>query len=327
MADDHLTRLLKASLPTATVSLVGTHLCSGDDLPIYKADTTGTGNVDVPWFAYNYSFFFLAIILKKAIPAPLLYPISAFLHDYGQSGHVNTEVGPPITNYTRLYHTLKLVRRFGISVGGVPLAVTLVLKYLEAASLLDARYILNVCLNKTRYGKKDTIDSNYIDRAELSRLLGFTNVTGHYESEILGIESRVISRLHIKWGYPESVVTLELKEPFLLPGIGYPAEPCIAIKDTRLTNSLSHETVSTLSSGIGMIPWNTFTKNPPDGSELSEIGAFHSKSYNVHSGYNYFKKSTSLFSFNVPNPLDAALLAYFFLNIMAPALESVVPTA
>ncbi len=116
----------------ARIEKVGSHSSKSRGLPIIASECPS--GVRTTWFGYNYYFYFMGVELTKPIPATLLYPISGMFGSYALSGHVNTEVAPPITNFQKLYHNCTPVQKFGGDCGGYGLQSALVLRYLEAVS-------------------------------------------------------------------------------------------------------------------------------------------------------------------------------------------------
>ncbi len=298
----------------ARIEKVGSHWSSSHGLPIIASDCPS--GVRATWFGNNYYFYFLGVELRNPIPATLLYPISGMFGSYALSGHVNTEVAPPITNFQKLYHNCAPMQRFGGECGSDGLQAALVLRYLEAVSKLDVEGILEVCLRKTRYGNTDVIDGNGIDFDALVKLLGIEGGRLYHE-QVTNAPSNVFEGIALDWfgtkSGGKSAVEVRMQEGVILPSMRVPAEISLDPKDTGLGSGVSGV--------LKRIPiqWLDYRHD-----EAGERHRFFSRArYQPHWAYQRANLGTRDFVFHTPNVLDSALTTFFLMKVLAPVLQTV----
>ena len=296
----------------ARIEKVGSHSSKSRELPIIASECSS--NVRTTWFGYNYYFYFMGVELTKPIPATLLYPISGMFGSYALSGHVNTEVAPPITNFQKLYHNCTPVQKFGGDCGGYGLQSALVLRYLEAVSKLDIEGLLNVCLRKSRHGKTDVIDGNGIEFDDLVKLLGIEG-GGLYDKQVTNAPSDFFEKIALDWfgtqSGGKSAVQVTMREGVLLPVLPLPAEISLDLKDTVLKYGVTPEQIKRVP-----IQWLEYTRDQSE-ERRRFLGTAE---YEPHQLYHKANPWTRDFVIHTPNVLDSALTVFFLMNVLAPVL-------
>lgn len=297
----------------ARLEKVGSHSSKSRGLPIIASE--GSSSVRATWFSYNYYFYFMGVELMKPIPATLLYPISDMFGGYALSGHVNTEVAPPITNFQKLYHNCTPIQKFGGDCGGYGLQAALALRYLEEVSKLDIEGILDVCLRKSQYGKTDVIDGNGIEFDELVKLLGIEG--GRlYDKQVTNAPSDIFEKIALDWfgtqSGGKSAVQVTMREGVLLPVLPLPAEISLDPKDTVL-NGVTPEQIKRVP-----IQWLEYTRDQTEERRMF-LGTVK---YEHHQLYHKANPGTRDFVFHTPNVLDSALTVFFLMNVLAPVLRT-----
>jgi ribosomal protein L37AE/L43A len=302
------------------VTKVGEHSSKSRGLPIVASESSD--NVAVTWFGNNYHFYFLGVKLKREIPAVFLRPISTMFGDYALSGHVNTKIAPPIKNFEKAYHNLTPLKIFGGDCGNGTMAA-LTIRYLEEISKLDIDGLLDVCFRKTRYGAVDNIDGEYIEFADLAKLLDLEyDKFAYYDFDVQNAPKDVFDRVNVDWfdsdlGRGKSSVHVTMKEGVFLPALPLPSEIYVDLKDTPLNQYI------------------------PDAAQEQPVKNCYSKHvlYKVpvkllgwrecpildpaHWVYGKVNDETREFTFLTDNVLDCALTAFFFTKVLAPVLKKI----
>lgn len=311
----------------ASIAEVKSHTSKSQRLPI--VGSASLNNVDVSWFSYNYYFYFLGVKLKQAIPATLLYPISTIFGRYPLSGHVNTEIAPPLTNFEKAYHNCDLLKTFGGDCGGEGLVPALVIRYLEEVSKLDIEKILDVCLRKTRYGAVDYIDGNAIKFEDLAKLLHLQYAKfAYYDFDVQNAPTDIYERVNVDWFDTEmngSSVHVTMREGVLLPPLPTSAKIYVDLRDTALDQYIPPEAQERPVKN--RYSEHLLLKVPADmlcyqkDRTYEERQKLHESSdYPVHGIYDRVHLGTREFTFNVPNALDCAMTAFFFIKVLAPII-------
>lgn len=314
----------------ARITEVGSHSSKSRGLPIVGSESPSS--VRVNWFGYNYHFYFLGIELKQPVPATLMYPISSIFGGYALSGHVNTEVAPPLTNFQKAYHNCTPVGVFGGDCGGSGFMAAAVIRYLEEISKLDIEKILDVCLRKTSYGSTDVIDGNGIEFADLAKLLGLEYAKfAYYDFDVQNLPDDVFDRVNVDWfdsdlGADSSSIHVTMKKGVYLPPLTLPAEIYVDLKDTLLDRHIPQDTQerpvkNSYSDHLLLkVPAHLLhyqkDRTPEERQRLRE-----SVKYPTHGVYESVNLGTREFTFNVPNVLDCALTAFFFVKVLAPMIR------
>lgn len=302
---------------------VGSHHSKSYKLPIIGCSDIGTHNADVTcvtWFGYNYYFYFMGVALMNPIPATLLYPIAGIFGSYALSGHVNTKIAPPITNFEKLYHNCTPVQRFGGDCGNSGIRVALTLRYLEEISKLDMNGILDVCLRKTRYGETDVIDGNGVDFNTLLKLLGIEG--GElYKEVITNAPQDIFESIKFDWFGTHtghilggSAIQVTMREGILMSSLPSPAEVSLELKDTLL-GMFGPKDV------LPRIPASCLGYRRDQNEERYLL--YEKGGYQPHGFYHKANIGTRAFALHTPNVLDSALTAFFLIKVLAPVLKAV----
>jgi len=305
------------------ISKVGEHTSKSRDLPIVATD--GSKNVRVTWFGYNYYSYFLGVELKRLIPATLLYPISSIFGRYALSGHVNTEIAPPITNFQKVYHNCTPIQIFGGECGD-GFSSALIIRYLEEVSKLDTKAILDVCLRKTRYGSIDDLDGNGIEFGKLAQildLLACKEIT-YFDFDVKNAPVEIFERLNVDWFDSnlvggKSSVHVTMQKNIFLPPLPLPAEIFVDLKDTELNCHIPQEGQERPTENR----WNNYLifKIPARLLHYQKNRTSGEPKYPIHPVYEKVNIGTRDFTFHVPNVLDCALTAFFFIKVLAPIMK------
>lgn len=317
---------------SARITQAGSHISKSRRLPIIASETLC--NVSATWFSDNYYSYFLGAELKQPIPATLLYPISAIFGRYALSGHVNTDIAPPLTNFQKAYHNCTPIRVFGGDCGGYGFNAALVIRYLEEVSKLDIEKILDVCLRKTRYGATDHIDGNGIKFADLAGLLDLAyDQFAYYDFDVQNAPTDVFERVNVDWfdydlGVGRSSIHITMKENMFLPPMPFPADIYVDLRDTLLDRYIPQEAQERPVKNrydnciIQKIPARLlqYQKNRTP----EERQKFHGKvKHPIHNVYEQVNLGTREFTFNVSNVLDCVMTAFFFTKVFAPAIQDI----
>lgn len=307
---------------------VGEHTSKSECLPILG--TESAGGTKVTWAGYNYYFYFLGVELAKAIPATLLYPISGLFGSYPLSGHVNTKVSPPLTNFLKAYHNVTPVKVFGGDCGGDGILMALAIRYLEEVSKLDAKAILDVCLRKTSYGNLDHIDGNAIEFEDLVKLLNLKyEGFAYYDFFVQNKPEAVFKKVNVDWfaseyGSHSSAVHVVMQDGVYLPPLPLPAPILVDLRDTALTKFVPPELQQRPLTGttdtdciVQKIPVDflNFQKERHPREERALQGR-----YEPHGLYHCVNPGTTHFTFQTPNVLDCAMTAFFLVKVLGPII-------
>ncbi|MEA3272886.1 MAG: hypothetical protein U9P90_04450 [Patescibacteria group bacterium] len=313
------------------IEKAGSHMSKSCYLPILA--TESPENVRATWFGDNFHFHFLGIDLKQPIPATLLYPISSIFGRYALSGHTNTEVAPPLTNFQKEYHNNTPVKVFGSDCYG-GFCAALVIRYLEEVSKLDIEKILDVCLRKTSYGLVDNIDGNCVKFADLAKLLDLEFAKFAYcDFDVQNITGDIFERVNVDWfhydlGVGRSSVHITLKEGVLLPPLVSPAEIYVDLEDTLLGRYIPQEiqerpTKNTYSDYLILKVPTRLLHYQRDRAPEEQQKLRGNEKQPVNRVYDNVNIGTRKFTFSVPNVLDCALTAFFFVKVLAPMMQEI----
>lgn len=313
--------------------IVGHHISKSYALPIVAADIKASP-VEVTWFAQNFYFYFLGVSLKQQIPATFLYPISGIFTDVPLSGHVNKKIAPDLPNFEKSYHNCENITRFGSNVGN-GFGAALAIRYLLEVAKLDREAILDVCLRKTEYGKREKIDGNTIDFERLARLIGLEPTKSYtYDFDVKMVPDEIFEKIQVDWfdiGLGKSSVHVKFSGKAYLPTlVPFPADIYVDLHDTLLG-----EYVPERSQAIGVnnpysdhilfkVPARLLPYRHENG--ISYQRKSESVEYPVSGVYQRVNEHTRQFTFNVPNVLDCALTAFFFIKIVAPLMQELSAT-
>ncbi|MEK7211537.1 MAG: hypothetical protein AAB731_02805 [Patescibacteria group bacterium] len=308
------------------IAKVGSHCSKSRTLPILASK--GLGNAQVTWFGDNFNSYFLGVKLNRPLPAILLYPMSGIFGSYALSGHTNPKVAPPITNFQKAYHNCAPIEVFGGDCG-CGLQAALAIRYLEEVSKLDAEAILDICLRKSEYGLVDRIDGNCIEFADLAKLLGLTyEKFAYYDFDATNAPTDTFERVNVDWFDSgliggSSSVHVRMKEGVLLPPMPLPAEIFVDPADTALGRYIPPELQPRTKKKswdkelISKVPVGLLGhRDDLTPEELQMV--LHGDAHIVYSRVN---PGTRDFTFHVPNVLDCALTAFFFIKVLAPVMR------
>jgi len=304
------------------------HRSKSQELPIVSAQVEGSP-VEVTWFAQNYHFYFMGVKLQNEVPATLLSPLAGILEsDPALSGHVNTEVAPPIPNFQKSYHNNEPLTRFGIDCGGRGFLASTAIRYLAEISKVDAGQVLDLCLNKTRYGRMERIDGNAIEFEELLKALQLEYSEASYNANIIGFPEEVFESIAIDRFDTErggSSVRIKLHDGFPLPVLAVPGEIYVKVEDTGLEphipkdsgergSSQSKSKIITPEIPVSVLRYS---------DQFSRVAAQVQEGipYPINAAYQRVWPSAREFTFNTPNVLDAALTAFYFAKVVGPLLR------
>jgi len=309
---------------------VGSHTSKSRRLPIFATSPNGS-NVRVTWFGQNYYFYFLGVEFDKPVCATLLYPISAIFGGYALSGHVNTEIAPPLGNIQKAYHNNTMVERFGAD-SGSGFTSALVIRYLDAVSLLEASDILDVCLRKTRYGSMDAINGNAIEFDLLTKAVGLvrSGKDTPYDFEVEISDESIFEQVQIDWHDLElgrSSVYVTLRDGYFLPAMLLPmGTTYVDPTDSLLDQYLPREKQKRPPRGtydetiVKKIPAHLLGYRK---ASQDEYQALNSCVYPPNWCYSGVNPDTKNFTLNVPNVLDAAMTAFFLTRVLDPVVKMV----
>lgn len=329
-----LTKLIRLGFGDdgAAVERAGGHTSKSCNLPILSG-SCGDGNVSVTNLSYNWYFHFLGVQLRKPINALLLYPISSAFGKYALSGHTDSEGAPPIGNFLREYHTAAPLTRWGMDVG-TDLNAAMVIRHLHAASMIDAERIMDICLRKTSYGQMDAIDGNAVDFDKLTQALGLRRMGKFdpYGFEVALGSSRIFKQVEIDWfdgNYGHDLVHVELADPAraLLPAMPVPADLFVDLRDTPLAAFVPESAHVRRAEGkygrpecMKAVPPTLF---PYKELKQEEYARFDKHPYPVHGAYYHGASlDTARFTLRTPDPLCAAMTAWFLVNVVEPVLAA-----
>ncbi len=305
---------------------VSEHTSKSQRLPIL-ASSDPTDNVEVTWFGYNYHSHFLGLTLRRPLPATLMYPISSVFGHYALSGHVNTTVAPPV-DFLTAYYGKKELDRFGTDTGD-GFSAALVIRYLRELSRLDIDRIMDVCFGNTRYGARDEVDANAIDKKLLFQALGLRVDKTPYQPSVAEIDQDVFDGIMVSlYEGPvnsRSAVRLWLAEGTYLPPMPLPRNTLYVNVDDTLINVAGGDDDGPLRSHFGhrgpsLVPVSLLNIVP------SELYRQHREELDrstvpVSDVYHCTSTPTREFVFGVANVLDAALTAFFLTKVVAPAIQ------
>jgi len=307
---------------------MGSHTSKSCELPIVGA-VVDSSPVLITWFAQNFYFYFLGIYLTRQIPATLLYPISGIFQDVPLSGHVNKEAAPDLPNFEKAYHNCEDIKCFGSDTKD-GFGAALAIRYLQEVAKLDSEAILDVCLRKTRYGLREKIDGNAIDFERLAKLVGLDSEKSFtYEFNVRTIPNMIFDKIQVDWFdlvLGRSSVHVSFAGDACLPALlPLPAAVYVDLRDTVLG-----EYVPEKLQGRGL--HNRFGKyilasvpakllHYRNENLLPYDKRNESSAYPVSAIYQRVNMDTTQFTFNVPNVLDCALTAFFFIKVVAPLMQ------
>lgn len=271
---------------------IGAHTSKSRELPVAQASSENS-NVSIGWLADNFHFNFLGIELKKPVLTTMLYPISRVFGSYPLSGNTSSSF-PPLTNFEKAYQNRDSIRRFG-AVSGNDATTAMVIRYLHELSALDHNRLMKIVMDSTRYGKRDVIDRNGIEYADLASAVG---IKREDEKEITyfdfdaGDIPSYFKKINVRWidtKLGRSSVRVELAENGL-PNLTLPYEGTLFFPTTEKQREAGLEKE---------VPANCLTY----GAKEQALGGRE-------------------FTLNVPNPLDAALTFFYLTKVVAPVVEA-----
>lgn len=314
------------------VRTIDTHTSKSRRLPIVAAERDGW-NTSVAWYAYNFHNYFTAYQFRKPLPTTLLYPIMTLFGSRHMSGHEAGCPHPDITNFIKDYWNRRPCVSFACFAGGWHMATTL--RYLEAASKIDTKALFDAVMDKTKYGARDSIHGNWIEFEEMCKAVGIPGL-GTYDRDVKVPTNRVIKSIRVDWFGIDTKITPCCVEVETMPGMLLPAatgyRACyVDPKDTRLASYLDDtvqlrwtpDTKYNDPRMLTFIPTWMFTYHS---LEPEEYRAFWSRvngtPYLTCGSYGAASLETRLFRFEVPNPLDAALLVLWWLSAGIPCAEA-----
>lgn len=326
---DELTKWMRLAYgENVKIKEVGSHSSKSRHLPIVSAAPKAESNVKVTWFSQNYYFHFLGVKLQEPVYATFMYPIINMFGGYPLSGHVNTKIAPAITNFMKHYHNQETLQAFGMDCGGGYNAA-LTVRYLHEVSKLDRETIMDICLRKSSYGKVDNIHGNSIDFDKMMEIIGLKGRKGYCEYNVFPNKEGIFSKIKIyefctSLPINGSYLEVTLKEGALLPALTLPSGNIyVKSSDTILGKHITGKTKDgekkLVDSFVPLIPipfieYQEGTKE--NQAELTKCP------YPIESCYSDYDLRPKNFIINVPNPLDAALVALYLTRVVDPIVAA-----
>lgn len=307
---------------------VGGHTSKSHRLPILAVNDPKE-DVDVTWFGDNFYFHFLGVSLRHTLPAILMYPISSIFGQYPLSGHVNTQIAPPV-NFLTAYYRKQRLERFGSDTGD-GFSAALVIRYLRALSKLNIPRIMDICFEHTNHGPREEIDGNAIDSNDLLETLGLTINKHPYDPALTGLPTDVFETIVVdlfeKIVHGQSAVRIKLSEETLLPPMPFPYQGiCVDLQETILDQFVP-ETVHERPYQnqykqfvVSYLPVSLLSSTFEGGERFFE--AQQQSATPVSGIYKCLNRLTREFVFSTPNILDAALTAFFLVKAVAPTIQA-----
>ncbi|MFA6255909.1 MAG: hypothetical protein WC606_01875 [Candidatus Absconditabacterales bacterium] len=326
---DHLTKWMRLAYgENVKIKKVGSHSSKSRHLPIISAIPKSESNVKVTWFAQNYHFHFLGVKLQAPVYATLMYPIINMFGGYALSGHVNTKIAPAITNFMKHYHNQELLQNFGMDCGdGYFSALTT--RYLHEVSKLDKETIMDICLRKSNYGKVDNIHGNSVDLEKLIKAIGLKGEQGYCEFDVSPDKEGIFSKIKIHEfcsAVPVggSSIEVTLKKDALLPALTLPSSNVyVKASDTilgkHITGEIKDGKEKLVDSFVPLIP-TSFIKYK-EGTKENQM-KLRKCPYPTHRCYWDENLETRDFIINIPNPLDATLVALYLTKVIDPIVAA-----
>lgn len=312
------------------VRIIDTHSSKSQRLPIVTAEH-GDWNTSVAWYAYNYHNYYAAFRFRRSLPMTLLYPISGLFGPKHMSGHESGCPLPDVTNFQKAYWNRDRYEGFACFAGSWHMATTL--RYLEAVSKIDVQRALGAVLDESHYGAMDNIHGNWAKWDELSAALDLGNL-GTYEREVAVPANRVVKAIRLDWfgvatGVGPCCVEIEAMPGALLPASTATGSMFVDPRCTSLANYLGEDVQPMWSEDtkyvdrlLTFMPVDLFKYRVPSVEDYREKQEhFAHTPYRVCGAYNVASLTTRLFRFAVPNVLDAALLAKWWLVAGIPCAE------
>ncbi len=312
------------------VRQAGGHTSKSCSLPILAAHHADS-NVGVTNLSYNWYFHFLGVDLSRPVNAMLLYPISGAFGRYALSRHTDRKSSPPIGNFLREYHAAAEVQRWGMNVGSA-LKAAMVIRHLQEASKIDIEQVMDVCLRRTNHGRMDAVDGNAVDFDRLTRALGLGRLgkSNPYGFDVALKSKRFFKRIDIDWfsadGRGHNLVHVELADSAtaLLPAMTLPADVLVDLRDTPLAAFVPESAHARRVDGVYGKPELMIAVPPHLFSFKERSQAEHARlnesAYPAHHVYDGASLDTVRFTFKTPDPLCAAMTAWFLNNVVGPVL-------
>lgn len=301
------------------VDTVSTHTSKSTELPIVAGATNAS--VDVTWFGNNWYSYFLGVHMPtRALPATLLYPISNLFGKYPLSGHVNTTLAPPVTDFYYQSITGRTLRDFGFTCG-YGLVASQALRFLKELSRVDTEGIMLLCGDQI--GPPLNIhDFDQHQLAKVQDLLGLDIVSGagkppHLQNMPTNVFDRIVVQPYRGiLGY-KATVTCRMSHEYYLPPLNLPRASMFVSPDSTALGSFRSGYRRSASSVVAQVPVELLDyqleQNP---SWIDDYGL------PVSPVYNYVNRSRDTdFTFGVPSALDAFMTAFYLSRVVGPILK------
>lgn len=326
---DHLTKWMRLAYgEEIKIKQVSSHTSKSTYLPIISAIPKSESNVKVTWFAQNYHFHFLGVKLQNPVYATLMYPIINMFGGYALSGHVNTKIAPAITNFMKHYHNQEPLQNFGMDCSSGYFSA-LTTRYLHEVSKLDRETIMDLCLRKSNYGNVDNIHGNSVDLEKLIKAIGLEGKQGYCEFDVTPNKEGIFSKIKIHefctlLPMDGSYLEVTLKKGALLPALTFPSDNIyVKSSDTilgkHITGKAKDGEKKLVDSFVSLIPTSFIEYQEGTKENRMEL---EKCPYPTGRCYSDRTLRPNNFIINVPNPLDAALVALYLTRVIDPIVAA-----